>query len=652
MSSDPPSSRHTLAAIISSRRSWTPFTRGSSTSRRPRHGNESRCVGTQRSELPAREFLPSDSQLGLAALEGKDGQEWPSSTGLGDGPFLPFRLRWIVPIIGDVPWHLNARCAGYWGEFVAGGRHPTGKATGHAKARHAHRPSLPACFDCLPVSVFWRPHCWSPVAPRRVRLPPTCRKLLLLIQPSRVRLPPDLNVNPTETVIKASPAGEPSLSPSAVPGVEVQPETFTLPEAIAFALRNSPRLRSTGAAIERARGGEDVAFAPFLPQVFLWGQAGVVSAAMGPGVVGYAGFLIPTELGTRTYEQADVALEWTVYNFGRTGGRYRQSVAQEHIARLQNGRAHQTVAFDVTVAYLDILLARASRRAQEEAIRRAEAILANTEVRRKAGVVLQADLLRADVQLSESREALVLAQEAEFNAVARLNNAMGRNAGLPLMVVDLEPLSASPGALADYLETAVTERPEVDLARQLVAAAQEGREVARSEFLPRIFVRSSAGYGEGNNILNGALDGAGLHVETPLYTGGALRGGLRAANADVEGALADAQDILNLISLQVNVAYRNFVASHQRIALSRTAVVQATEYLRLLEIRYRNGDATPTDIVDAQATLTRSQQRFFSANYTYVAALARLDYALGRQQGSSLTCEPQASPEPLPPSAE
>ncbi|HVW00307.1 MAG TPA: TolC family protein, partial [Planctomycetaceae bacterium] len=150
-------------------------------------------------------------------------------------------------------------------------------------------------------------------------------------------------------------------------------------------------------------------------------------------------------------------------------------------------------------------------------------------------------------------------------------------------------------------------------------------------------------------ILNGPLNGAGLHVEMPLYTGGALSGGVRVANADIAGAVAEAQDILNLISLQVNLAYRNVVASHQRIALSKTAVEQATEYLRLLEIRFRNGDATPADIVDSQATLTRSQQRYFSANYTYLAALARLDYALGQEQGASLMGAPGVTvPPPLP----
>jgi outer membrane protein len=126
---------------------------------------------------------------------------------------------------------------------------------------------------------------------------------------------------------------------------------------------------------------------------------------------------------------------------------------------------------------------------------------------------------------------------------------------------------------------------------------------------------------------------------------------LRAAQADIEAALADAQTILDAISLQVNLAYRGVVAARQRIDLSRVAVVQAQENLRLVRARYRNGNATPTDIVDSEAALTRSQQRFFSATYTYLAALARLDYAVGQRQGAFRRGEERGErgePEVLP----
>jgi outer membrane protein len=447
---------------------------------------------------------------------------------------------------------------------------------------------------------------------------------------ARVVVPRDLNVNPSESVVEP---GARAAEPAASHGPEPERTTFALPDAIACALRNSPRLRSARAAIERARGQEQVAFAPFLPQVDLLGQYGVVSDTLAPGKAGYAGFLLASGTGTRRYAETEIGLQWTLYDFGRTGGRYHQAVARGHIAELQLLRADQTVEFDVATSYMDVLLARALHRVQVDAVRRAEATLDDTVARSTGGVALREDVLRAQVQLSESREALIVARQAELDALAGLNNVMGRNAAWPLQVIDLEVRPPLRGALANLLERAAAERPEVDLARQAVAAAQEGSQAARGEFLPKISVVGSLGRTDGRNVVTGWQEGAGLHVEMPLYAGGRHRGELRSAEADVEAAVADAQTILDAISLQVDVAYRGMVAANERIDLSRTAVVQAEENLRLIRVRYRNGNATPTDIVDSEAALTRSQQRLFSATYTYLAALARLDYAVGQRQG-------------------
>ncbi len=163
-------------------------------------------------------------------------------------------------------------------------------------------------------------------------------------------------------------------------------------------------------------------------------------------------------------------------------------------------------------------------------------------------------------------------------------------------------------------------------------------------------MRASAGRTDGDNVVSGWQEGAGLHVEAPLYAGGRHRGEVRSAEAEIEAAVADAQTILDAVSLQVNLAYRGVVAGRERIELARTAVVQAEENLRLVRVRYRNGNATPTDIVDGEAALTRAQQRFFSTRYSYLAALARLDYAVGQHQGTFLGAgaDARAGQKPLP----
>jgi outer membrane protein TolC len=121
-----------------------------------------------------------------------------------------------------------------------------------------------------------------------------------------------------------------------------------------------------------------------------------------------------------------------------------------------------------------------------------------------------------------------------------------------------------------------------------------------------------------------------------VFTGGRLKGELRAADAEIRQAVADARSILDGVTLQVTLAYLAATTARRRIERDRPAVVEARENLRLVGNRYRNGQATPTDIVDAETALTRAQQRLASATYEYLGALASLDYALGNPTGHLL----------------
>src|SRR5262249_50653816 len=206
------------------------------------------------------------------------------------------------------------------------------------------------------------------------------------------------------------PPGPPARPESGKPP---SPQVFTLPEAVAFGLQNSPRLRAAYAAIERAQGQGQVAFAPFLPQIDLLTHAGITSKALGPAAAGATGIILPSAPGEHSFAQAEFQLQWTLCDFGRTLGRYRQAGARASIAQLRYDRARETVAFDVAAAYLQALRANAVRIIQEEAIRRAEAILKDTRSRRAAGGAERDQGRRAECQLWVARASLDHSEEQE-----------------------------------------------------------------------------------------------------------------------------------------------------------------------------------------------------------------------------------------------
>jgi outer membrane protein TolC len=163
-----------------------------------------------------------------------------------------------------------------------------------------------------------------------------------------------------------------------------------------------------------------------------------------------------------------------------------------------------------------------------------------------------------------------------------------------------------------------------------VQAAQEGGRVARADFTPRI-----VGEGYLNDFQQSSPRGHAdlalgfIKLEWGLFEGGRRVAELRLADSKVRAAVAQTESIAETIAFQVNEAYQRLVAARLGIDRARPAVEQATENYRLVRARYASGDATPSEVTDAETSLTRAQQDYLNSLYDYLTAVSRLEYAMG-----------------------
>ena len=170
------------------------------------------------------------------------------------------------------------------------------------------------------------------------------------------------------------------------------------------------------------------------------------------------------------------------------------------------------------------------------------------------------------------------------------------------------------------------------MARQAVAEARAGEQAARGELLPKIYVRGTVLRVDSPGPLNAWVEGAGIHVDQSIYAGGQHQNEIRRSAAQIVAAAAGLQVVLDQVSLQVSISYQAIATDLERIRLGEVATRQAAENLRLTLVKYHNGDATPTDVVDAQTALTEAQVLYTTSIYGYLAGLSQLEYALGSGQ--------------------
>jgi outer membrane protein TolC len=429
---------------------------------------------------------------------------------------------------------------------------------------------------------------------------------------------------------------------AALDAIAASGKTITLADAVKLAFRYQPRLHAQLESIAQARGQQQIVFSTFLPIVAANYDVGEFSLGVGgkpiplgnglPGfnfLPGLGALPIGLNIGTN-FELAELKIQWLLLDFGRRLGRYEQARLANDVAQLQTERAYQTVANDVAIAFYNVLRSQALRHTAQDALRRADEELADARKREREGVVEREVVLRTAVQRAENVQQLHAATGAEFVALAGLNLAIGLKSNQPVRVAESPEIPPLAISLADCLQTAIRERREFAVVQRTVEIAVQGGRVARADFAPKVIADGTL-----FNFQQQHQDGHAdfrlgfIRLDWTLFEGGRRIAATRVADSQVRQSMAQAESITDNIAFQVNEAYRSAVTAWVGIDDARPAVDQASENFRLVHLRLREGAATPTEIADAQASLTRAQQNYLNARYNYLIALDRLEYAMG-----------------------
>jgi outer membrane protein len=445
--------------------------------------------------------------------------------------------------------------------------------------------------------------------------------------------------------------GKPELAPAELPKPRGESDsdpglgqTLSLPDAISLAYRLQPRLKASLASIRQAQGKDDIAFSAYLPSVTSAYSVGGYDLNVGGAglplpnsppfnfIPGLGALPIGLDIQTG-YELAELKLQWLICDFGRRTGLYHQAGLAVDVAQLQTERAYQTVANDVSSAYYQLLRVQSLERIANESVRRAQEDRDEAAKLAKGGVIEREKVLRAEVALAQAQRAVDVAEQDKAVAISALNLAIGLNVGTATAVVDTSEVPPFTKSLADCLQGAVDGRREFQVVRKTVQIAMEGSRIAHADFAPRIVAGGYLNDFQQADPRGHADLGVGfIRLDWGLYEGGRRVAELRVSDARIEEAQAEAESIADTIAFQVNQAYHQLVAARKGIDRSRPAVDQSSETYRLVAARSRQGDATPAELTDAEASLTRAQQDYSNAIYDYLTAIARLDYAMGTGQ--------------------
>lgn len=393
------------------------------------------------------------------------------------------------------------------------------------------------------------------------------------------------------------------------PGAPAREGTTPLAQLVSEALQNNPEIQA--ARKEREAAQQRIAPAGALDDPML--EAGVVN--------------VPTNSFRFDREDMTMKMIGISQRFPYPGKRgLRQDVAARDAQSVGHGyqETMNRVARETRAAYFDLALVIESTRLVEKNKLILEQFLKIAETRYAVGQGNQADVLKAQTQLSKMVDELIKLARERPMIEAELNRALGRAPGAAAPLPETPQLQEVTLPLDELREKALRERPQLLALHSTIARTEKAVELARKDYYPDFDVRFS--YAQRDNMPDGTIrsDMVNFTVAINLPVWRATKIGPRVAEAQ-----AMREQALNMYEAQRN----------ELVMKLRQQVAAAEQNLR--SARLYRGDILPQARLTVEAalaayrvnrvdflTLLDNQMTVFSYEIAYVTAVANYNKAL------------------------
>jgi outer membrane protein TolC len=309
------------------------------------------------------------------------------------------------------------------------------------------------------------------------------------------------------------------------------------------------------------------------------------------------------------------------------GQRRRAAQAEARRTEADTDRVRLDVALQAQLAFFMLHERRAMARLIEEQLGLAHQLVAAASARYAGGKGVQAEVLRAEVEVARTQAAKQTLTAEISAAEAMLNVSLGRSASAPVPVIEHQVRTEEPPIAESVRAAALAARPELRAGTSEVERSSAEIEVMRAMYRPMATLRVGPSYtmteGSGAMIMIG--------ISIPIWRE-RLHAGVAEAQAMQSMARADLEAMRRMIEGESAAAREGVNAARARAeALRREVVPRARMAVEASLAAYSAGRSTLVSVIEASRTLWDTRIELLMSDTALSSAWARLERATANE---------------------
>ena len=329
------------------------------------------------------------------------------------------------------------------------------------------------------------------------------------------------------------------------------------------------------------------------------------------------------------YLLGQISLQEMLYDFGVTQN-------QATIRKLDYEGYKKTfeavvndVIYQTKDAYYNVLYAYENRRVAQDTVDKYQLFYNQAKAFYLTGENPKVDVTIAETNLSNAKLKLIQAENAVNLAIAKLNNVMGVPYIERYDIVDKLQYKPVNMSFEQAIDTARDSRPELKLAEIKVEGVNQTVKLTKKSFFPTLSFEGQ--YQRGGKSWNSNYGfNIGGYLTFPTINAMLIRNEIKEAKYLYDRELANARNTQNSIYVDLQNAYLKLEEKRNQLPVAILNVKQSRENYELSYGRYRVGEASPTELKDAENTYEQAQLTYYTALYEYNSARAELEKSIGK----------------------
>jgi outer membrane protein TolC len=409
------------------------------------------------------------------------------------------------------------------------------------------------------------------------------------------------------------------------------PQAFTLSmdEAITKGLQANVNVLTAGTRIEEANGSREKRLSAYLPHIHI--ETPIAYQTRNLKAQGMSFPNVPSVVGPFTSYDFRVYGDQTIFDLQS----YHSIKASEkdQTARKDDFEdARSQVIRQVAVNYIVAEYAAAKVETAESVVRTSEALENLAKNQREVGVADGLDVLRAQVQLANDRQTLLVTKNSYQKTLLVLARSIGIDLATQLKLsgkLVFKKLEAP--QIEQAVKAALDSRPDYRSLFSQRESLEEQLKSSRSRYLPKIIV--SGNYGGSGQQLNDIEPTGVIQANLVMTLFDMDRKGerheLESRIKRVEQQIADQR--LG-VEQDIREALLNLDSADEQVVVAIDGLELAEKEIHFASDRFKNGVVNNIEVVKAQDSLSRALDNKLSALAQHTEAKIALAKALGNTE--------------------